>query len=55
MRLGGKVSLEKEFDRYGIEWTLLENDVPANKLLDELPGWRRAYTDDRTTIFVRER
>jgi hypothetical protein len=55
VRLDGKVSLEKEFDRYGIEWTLLENDMPANKLLDELPGWRRAYTDDRTTIFVRER
>jgi hypothetical protein len=55
VRLGGKESLEKEFDRYGIEWTLLENDVPANKLLAELPGWRRAYTDDRTTIFVRER
>ena len=53
--LHGKVSLEQEFDRYGIEWTLLEKDMPANKLLAELPGWRQAYTDDKTTIFVRER
>lgn len=55
VRLGGKESLVREFDRYGIDWTLLENDAPANKLLDALPGWRRAYMDDRTTIFVRER
>jgi hypothetical protein len=52
--LHGKVSLAKEFDRYGIEWTLLEKDMPANKLLALLPGWRQAYTDDKTTIFVRE-
>lgn len=55
VRLDGKASLEEEFDRYGIDWTLLENEMPANKLLAALPGWRRAYRDDKTTIFVRER
>lgn len=52
--LRGTESLAKELDRYRIDWTLLEKTMPANKLLAELPGWRQAYTDDQTTIFVRE-
>ena len=55
VRLNGEASLEQELNRYGIEWTILEKDLPANKLLAALPGWRQAYTDDKTTIFVRER
>jgi hypothetical protein len=51
----GSESLEKTLDEYKIEWTLLDKDWPANKLLEQLPGWRQAYTDDQVTIFVRER
>jgi len=29
-------------------------EQPANKLLATLPGWRKAYSDDKTTIFVRQ-
>lgn len=47
--------LENVLERYQIEWTLLKADTPANKLLARLPGWRRAYGDNNTTIFVRER
>lgn len=53
--LRGKESLPKVLDRYRIDWTLLEKDLPANKLLAHLPGWREAYSDDQTMIFVRER
>jgi hypothetical protein len=53
--LRGTLSLAEMLDRNDIEWTLLDKDLPANKLLAELPGWRQAYTDDQTTIFVRER
>jgi hypothetical protein len=28
-------------------------DQAANKLLERLPGWRRAYSDDVSIIFVR--
>ncbi len=51
----GAESLEKTLDDYRIDWTLLDKDWPANKLLAELPGWRQAYSDDQATIFVRER
>jgi hypothetical protein len=51
----GSESLEKTLDEYKIAWTLLDKDWAANKLLEQLPGWRQAYTDDQVTIFVRER
>ena len=47
--------LETTLMRWDIRWTLLLKDQPANKLLATLPGWRRAYADDKTVIFVRER
>jgi hypothetical protein len=46
--------LQKTLEKYKIDWTLLLKDQPANKLLATLPGWRKAYTDEKTTIFVRE-
>jgi hypothetical protein len=53
--LRGDESLEKMLDRHAIQWTFLRKDRPANRLLEHLPGWRRAYGDDVATIFVRER
>ena len=55
VNLRGEASLEQVLDRYGIEWTFLPKDQPANKLLARLPGWHQAFTDDSTTIFVRDR
>jgi hypothetical protein len=51
----GAESLQKTLDDYKIEWTLLDKDWPANKLLAQYPWWREAYTDDQVTIFVRTR
>jgi hypothetical protein len=53
--LRGDESLEQVLDRHAIQWTFLRKDRPANRLLEHLPGWRRAYGDDNATIFVRER
>lgn len=47
--------LQETLDRWNIGWTLLLKEQPANKLLAHLPGWRRAYADDKAVIFVRER
>ena len=48
-------SFEALLERWHIDWTMLNKDAPANKLLTRLPGWRQAYTDDQATIFVRDR
>jgi hypothetical protein len=40
-------------DEYGIQWTLLTNDRPANRVLERLPGWRRVYRDEIATAFER--
>jgi hypothetical protein len=53
--LRGDESLEQVLDRHAIQWTFLRKDRPANRLLEHLPGWRRAYGDDVATIFVRDR
>jgi hypothetical protein len=53
--LRGEEPLEAVLDRWAIDWTLLPNDQAANQLLARLPGWRRAYSDEAATIFVRER
>ena len=53
IKLRGDDPLGLILDRHGIEWTLLANDQPANKLLELLPGWQRAYRDETATIFVR--
>lgn len=47
--------LEETLDEYRIDWTLLLKDQPANKVLALLPNWKRAYSDDTATIFVRQR
>jgi hypothetical protein len=52
---GKGTPLETILDEFKIEWTFLSKDMPANKLLAHLPGWRLAYSDDEATIFVRDR
>jgi hypothetical protein len=47
-------SLEQVLDGHAIQWTFLRKDRPANRLLEHLPGWHRAYGDDAATIFVRD-
>lgn len=53
--LGGEEPFDAVLDRYAIDWTLLPKDQAANQLLTRLPGWRRAYSDEAATIFVREK
>jgi hypothetical protein len=53
VKLRSDEPLEHLLDRHGIEWTLLQNGLPANKLLARLPAWRLAFKDDTATIFVR--
>ncbi len=55
VNLRGEEPLDKLLDRHRIDWTLFPKDQPANKLLARLPGWHQAYSDDSTTIFVRDR
>lgn len=40
-------------DEFEVRATLLAPGTPAVALLDMLPGWRRAYADDRAVIHVR--
>jgi hypothetical protein len=55
VNLRGDEPLERLLERHAIDWTLFPKDQPINKLLAHLPGWRQAYTDDASTIFVRDR
>jgi hypothetical protein len=38
---------------YGIQSCLLRRDEPLATVLAAMPGWRTAYTDDRSVLFVR--
>jgi hypothetical protein len=53
--LRGEEPLEALLDRYAVDWTLLMPEQAANQLLARLPGWRRAYGDEVSTIFVRDK
>lgn len=55
VKLRGEERLEQMLDRYAIDWTLFPRNHPANRLLAHLSGWRQAYGDDASTIFVRDR
>jgi hypothetical protein len=41
-------------ETYQIDATLLEPTLPATKLLDHLPGWKRLYSDNIAVIHVRD-
>jgi hypothetical protein len=47
--------LEETLDEFHIEWTFLQKDQAANKILAHLPNWKRVYSDNTATIFVRQR
>jgi hypothetical protein len=40
-------------ERYHIAWSLVQAQAPVAAAFDRLPGWRRAYADDRAVIHVR--
>jgi hypothetical protein len=52
---GGRPVLEEQMKTYAIGWALLTTDDSRIPFLDELIGWRRAYSDENAIIFVRER
>jgi hypothetical protein len=39
---------------YGIGWALLTPNNTHVPLLDNLPGWRRIYTDKIAVVYLRE-
>ena len=47
-------ALQKLLDEYKIGWTLLPPGVPANAVLDVLPGWRRVHADDHAVVYLRD-
>ncbi len=51
----GARPLEETLEEFRIDWTLLQKDQAANKILAHLPNWKRVYSDDTAIIFVRQR
>ena len=47
-------TLLKLLDTYKIDATLLTPTLPATKVLDHLPGWKRLYADGIAVIHVRD-
>jgi hypothetical protein len=45
--------LQDLLGRYDVAWTMLSPETPAVALLDNLPGWRRLYSDDVAVVHVR--
>jgi hypothetical protein len=50
---GDRAALDAILADYRIAWTLLAAGTPAIAVLDRLPGWRRAYSDDQAVIHTR--
>jgi len=46
-------SLTDLLTQHDIQWTLLAPGLPAVRLLDELPGWRRLYSDRIAVLHIR--
>jgi hypothetical protein len=46
--------LRDYLETHGIGWTLFGASRPVVTMLDRLPGWRRAYSDDIAVVHVRE-
>jgi hypothetical protein len=47
-------TLLRLLDTYQIDATLLNPTLPATKVLDHLPGWKRLYADDIAVIHIRD-
>jgi hypothetical protein len=41
-------------DRYHVGWTIFEPLNPRNVMLDQMPGWTRAYADGDAVIHIRQ-
>ena len=40
-------------DRYGVDVALYPGNTPLGRWFERSPGWRRVYSDDLATIWVR--
>ncbi|WP_236589059.1 hypothetical protein [Ramlibacter aurantiacus] len=47
-------TVEPYLAKYRIQWTLLPRDLPIVSALDQMPGWERLYSDDRTVVHRRK-
>ncbi|MBR0970335.1 MULTISPECIES: hypothetical protein [Bradyrhizobium] len=47
-------TLLRLLDTYQIDATLLNGWIPAARIMDHLPGWKRIYTDDIAVVHVRD-
>ncbi|MGY8633654.1 hypothetical protein RAD15_14350 [Bradyrhizobium sp. 14AA] len=47
-------TLLRLLDTYRIDATLLNTTVPASRIMDHLPGWKRIYKDDIAVVHVRD-
>ena len=50
---GDESALTALLERYGITWTLLVPGQGAARRIDNLPGWRRVYSDTGAVIHIR--
>jgi hypothetical protein len=46
-------ALDAAFRRYGIAWTILPPEAPMVAILDQMPGWRRDYSDKFAVVHAR--
>ncbi len=51
----GRPILEEQLKTYAINWALLSTGDNRIPFFDELPDWRRAYSDENAVIFVPKR
>lgn len=47
-------TLLRLLETYRIDATLLNTTVPAARIMDHLPGWKRLYADDVAVVHVRD-
>jgi hypothetical protein len=50
---GDRAAFEHAVRKYGIRWTILQNEGRLARQLDESPEWRRLYSDSVGVIHVR--
>ena len=50
---GDPAKLETALQRYRVQWTIFETNSIVAKMLDNMPGWRRLYSDGIAVIHVR--
>jgi hypothetical protein len=51
---GDRDALATSLTRYQARWTIFGRDTPMAKLMDNMPGWRRIYTDKLAVIHVHD-